>query len=325
MMKTMKDTKKLTKASKEEAALADLEGFRVKPRDYKVWSFLLDVGGMAADYQLNRLFWGGKPTNTAVNRLNEMVNAELIQRVPLGRKHYLKTDFQVEGVPSPQRVYWLLAKGAYQVSAQRGLSMDALQPNPAQAPDLIADNLPWLEWSRWNSTYHDVAVTNVLIDLMDACRDHPNRKILNFWPETVFRRQPDEISVNGIPRRPQPDLVTRIRTRDAVDKSKGHDWMFLWEIDTSSEGHPKVLDKITAGAEYINSYEYRHRFGGRYGRFLLLTSTVKRMHNIRKKARKIIGHNVWGFSAFELWNPETALDRPIWFNSDGDAHLLTAV
>ena len=263
-----------------------LEKVRLRDRDYEVFLFLLDCGGIAGLTQLDRLFWGGKNVRTAKNRLDQLDKEGLLARVEKGNRVFLKTNFHVTHVPEEDYAYRLTEKGAYHASTRRDADMDEL-----------FHGMPFEEWSRWNALTHDFAVNKVLIDMLQSPSDVTVRK---FWPETWFRREPDEISVPNRkkPVRVLPDLVTRLHSPAPGHPGKVRDWFFLWEIDTRSMKPAKVLNKIQPGFQYLKSVQYRQRFGVRYGRWVMITEGPKRRDNLRREAAKIPGHKAWRWATF---------------------------
>ena len=68
------------------------------------------------------------------------------------------------------------------------------------------------------------------------------------------------------------------------------------------------------GLAYLRSEAYRQRFGYGSGRWLVVTTGARRMHNLKCQAERVAGQEakVFYFTA-EKVRPETVLTGPIWW------------
>jgi hypothetical protein len=93
----------------------------------------------------------------------------------------------------------------------------------------------------------------------------------------------------------------------------------LLEIDRSTEDHPRFLrEKILPGLAYIQSQAFEKRFGHRAGRWLVVTTSERRLANMLEQARREKAKGNFYFTTYDLVNTETMLLAPIWRRADRD-------
>jgi hypothetical protein len=92
---------------------------------------------------------------------------------------------------------------------------------------------------------------------------------------------------------------------------------YLLEIDRSTEDNPRFLrEKILPGLAYLNSDAYESRFGHRSGRWLVVTTSPRRLANMVLQARTAKTKGLFYFTTFDQLNTSTILFSPIWQRVD---------
>ena len=88
---------------------------------------------------------------------------------------------------------------------------------------------------------------------------------------------------------------------------------------TPAEGVAEIVfhsdaDKVKPGLLYLKSTAYKERFGYNSGRWLVVTTSEKRLDNLKHQTEAIAGRaaSVFYFTTFAQVNPATILTAPIW-------------
>jgi len=135
-------------------------------------------------------------------------------------------------------------------------------------------------------------------------------------PESDFITHPDRITYtfNQKSRRRyvRPDGFFTLKTQDQRLR-------YLLEIDRGTEDNPRFLrEKIVPGLAYLKSQAYEARFGHRSGRWLVVTTTDRRLSNMLRQARRRNTKWLFYFTTYDRVSPETILFSPIWYRADQD-------
>ena len=134
-------------------------------------------------------------------------------------------------------------------------------------------------------------------------------------PEGEFLVHPDTVTYHGFlgkrrKRQVRPDGFFVVRRMDGRAAS---DFAFLLEVDMATEDNPRfVRDKVLPGLAYLKSDAYRQRFGLRYGRWLVVTTTEQRLRNMVEHAGRAGASGLFFFTTFAQVDPDTVLHAPIW-------------
>lgn len=254
--------------------------------------FLLDkiyaYDGFLAFSHIKRLF--GVSDAQVYRIMKRLIDLGLVQQLSREQRRF-----------SDQPVYWLTRSGAQWIALQIGVALS---------------DLSWREAPRFTMLPHDFAVTDFRMDMVFAC-ERLEHVVLQEWiPELVFRSSPDRITyTNGKGERKQrniiPDGYCILRVfGKGTDKLK----RYIIEIDRRTEDNPRFgEEKILPGMAYLNSDEYKQRFGldKRRGHYLVVTTGERRMENMLAQARKLNGDRFL-FTTFDQVSPDTVLTKPIW-------------
>jgi hypothetical protein len=235
--------------------------------------------------QIRRLFFTGK--SQAEERLKLLYQNGYLNRPNRGQRMRM-----------PEMVYWLDRAGAEIVASLTGTPVN---------------KLGWRREPRWFQVEHDLAVNNFRLDLIEACHDDAEISLEVWVPESEFWANPDTIVYTNkgkeIWRQIRPDGYFMLATPKLYLR-------YLVEIDRSTEDNPRFFrEKILPGMAYLNSEEYGDRFGHRSGRWLIVTTTERRLRNMLSQAeRKTKG--LFYFTTYDKLSSKTILHAPIWKRED---------
>lgn len=261
---------------------------RLTERDKRIVEAIHSYDGILGFSQLQRMFFTGK--SQAELRLKLLYQHGYLNRLNKNqRRHY------------PEMVYWLDKKGAELVASLSGTPID---------------EFTWRKEPRWYQVEHDLAVIDFRLKLEKACQAHQGITLENWVPESEFWAYPDKIEYiyqgGKMSRKIRPDGFFILST----DK---HYIRYLLEIDRSTEDNPRFLrEKILPGLAYIKSQVYGERFGHRSGRWLVVTTSQRRLKNMLRQARSANANGSFYFTTYDQLNSETMLVAPIWQRADRD-------
>ncbi|NLF79094.1 MAG: hypothetical protein GX573_25660 [Chloroflexi bacterium] len=259
-------------------------------RDGRILEAIHACDGMLGDYQIRRMFFTG-------------------ERQCRGRLSLL---FQHGYLARPDRrlraslacmVYWLDRRGAEYVAGLSGSPVEAMG---------------WRREPRWSQVEHDLAVNDFRLDVMEACARRPGFALEEWIPEGEFLARPDTVSVPRAERRQgkrqvRPDGFCVIR--QGAYRSR-----LLLELDRATEDNPRFArQKVLPGIAYLRSDAYKRRFGYGSGRWLVVTTSQRRLRNMKAQAERAAGEQarVFYFTTSDVITPETVLTAPIWFRGAG--------
>jgi hypothetical protein len=101
-----------------------------------------------------------------------------------------------------------------------------------------------------------------------------------------------------------------------VIRSKGYRSRLLLEIDRATEDNPRFArEKVKPGIAYLRSDAYEKRFGYKSGRWLVVTTSEKRLMNMKRQAEIAGGKDakVFYLTTFAHAKATTILTEPIWY------------
>lgn len=259
---------------------------RLTERDQQILEAVHVFDGVMSFSQVQRLFFTGK--SQAEHRLRLLYEHGYLNRPNLAQRRRL-----------PEMVYWLDRLGAEVVASRYSMPVR---------------EFVWRQAPRWSQVEHDLAVNDFRLDMEVACHQAGTVELETWIPESEFWAHPDrvEYSVQGQKqaRRVRPDGYFILRTAE-------HRLRFLLEIDRSTEDNPRFLrEKLLPGRAYIRSEAYAERFGHNSGRWLVVTTGLRRMHNLLQQASRAKVGGLFYFTTFEQAQVESLLFDPIWQRCD---------
>ena len=255
-------------------------------RDKRILEAIHAYDGMLGFSQIQRMFFSGK------------TQAE--ERMKLLYQHcYVNRPNREQRRRVPEMIYWLAKRGADVVSGLTGTPLDEFK---------------WRNKPRWFQVEHDLAVTDFRLDVWEACRLSHDVTLVTWVPEGEFCAYPDRISYSFKGRR----LERYIRPDGFfVLNARRHRIRYLLEIDRSTEDNPRFFrEKILPGLAYLKSDAYEKRFGRRSGRWLVVTTSERRMGNMLSQAKQAKARGLFYFTTYDQAKVETILFSPIWRRAD---------
>jgi hypothetical protein len=265
---------------------------RLTGRDRAILEAIHAYDGMLSLKQIDRLFFSGDGKTQPRHRMRtlftngfvQMPDARTIHKVPLG-----------------ETIYWLGEKGAEVVAESYGAT---------------ASDLSWRRNPRWSQLEHDLAVNDFRLWVQQACTADPQLELRQWVPETDFLAYPDTVEFDderghNRKRQVRPDGFFLI-ARSRPDRPKPDGFAFLLEIDMATHSNPSFEHhKVRAGLAYLKGEAYRQRFGLRFGRWLVVTTTPQRLDHLLAQTEKAGGGQNFYFATFGQVK-DSPLTEPIW-------------
>jgi hypothetical protein len=259
---------------------------RLTKRDKKILETIHAFDGMLGFPQIKKLFFTG--TSQAKERMKLLYQHRYVNRPNRDERRRV-----------PEMIYWLDKRGAEIVAAMNSVSLKELR---------------WVKTPRWFQVEHDLAVNDFRIMVVEACDRNDDITLSEWIPEREFRSFPDKISYTyqdrHLKRNIIPDGYFMLSTPNLHIR-------YLIEIDRSTEDNPRFFrEKIAPGLAYIRSSAFEKRFGYRRGRWLVVTTSEKRMKNMLRQARRAKTKGLFYFTIYDKLNVSTFLFEPIWRRED---------
>lgn len=236
--------------------------------------------------QLESLFFQSR--STAQYRLSRLFHHEFLER------HFLSV---VSGAPAASPALYSLGKrGAHVLISRFGYDRNQLRLLKQEA-------------IGWHLLEHVLTINDVRVAIMLACQLQ-GIELVEWQDETVFRAQPDYVELADKRGRKHkkpvlPDGYFCLNT------PKGKARFFL-EVDRGTEALSKVAPQLAVYEAYTSSGQYQERFQAKSLRILMVTTTPKRLHNLKAVARKVEGDRKYWFTTFDHITAQTVLTAPIW-------------
>jgi hypothetical protein len=265
---------------------------RLTGRDRAILEAIHAFDGMLSLKQIDRLFFSGDGKTQPRHRLRTLFTNGFVQMPDARTIHH---------VPLGETIYWLGEKGAEVVAESYGTTLSEIS---------------WRRNPRWAQLEHDLAVNDFRLWVQRACAADPQLELRQWVPETDFLAYPDTVEFNderGQKRKRQvrPDGFFLI-ARPRPDRAKPEGFAFLLEIDMATHSNPSFEHhKVRAGLAYLDGEAYRQRFGLRFGRWLVVTTTQQRLDHLLAQTEKAGGSQAFYFTTFERVK-DSALAEPTW-------------
>lgn len=270
------------------------KSIRLTERDIRIFETIHAYDGMMSFAQLRRLFFPGKWATGPLERLRLLYQNRYLD---------MPDDDNVHRVPQGETVYWLDTLGAEVVAGLHGLELK---------------DFTWRKMGRWSLIAHDLAVNNFRLDVIEACEQENELALVEWIPESDFQVEVDDVtyttsSGKKVSKQIRPDGFFLIRKPSKRHPGKLAEYAFLLEIDMGTESNVRFArEKVPRGTAYLKSEAYQQRFGVRYGRWVVVTTSPERLQRMKDQAERAGGEKVWYFTTFEQITPETILTSPIW-------------
>jgi len=261
---------------------------RLTDRDKHILEAIHAYDGMLGFSQIKRLFFSGK--SQAEQRLKLLYQHTYVNRP---NKEYRRR--------LPEMIYWLDKRGAEIVASRDSTPLK----------DFV-----WRKKPRWFQVEHDIAVNDFRLDLGEACQKSSDVELATWVSESDFWSYPDRVEYryNGRKRNRyvRPDGFFVLITPD-------HRIRYLLEIDRSTEDNPRFLrEKVLPGLAYVESKDFKERFGHRGGRWLVVTTSERRLNNMLHQADRAEAKGLFYFTTYGKITVNKLLFSPIWQRADRD-------
>jgi hypothetical protein len=200
---------------------------------------------------------------------------------------------------------------------------------------LRKNGIHWVREPRWSMLRHDLAIIDFRMAVQKSI-DQLRGFTLHKWvPESTFRTDTDKITYtlqggDGNVRTTEkgvcPDAYFEIVNQERRAKNEPHKIRLLLELDMATHDNPSFgREKVAPGVAYLWSKQYKNRFGGNGGRWLVVTGGgERRLKNMVDQIRKQAGGYAHLFLLTTLdsvLNSDPFID-PIWRQASKDNALF---
>jgi hypothetical protein len=307
-------------------------GFRFQSRDEEILNSIYQFGGILAKRQIKDIFWPGKSDRAMEKRLTKLHKEGYVNWPE-------KEDRKIHAVPEP--ICWLGWKGAVLLGQRYGLVIDHIAcSNENQIRrleiQLHRQGFHWLREPRWIQIRHDLVVVEFLMLLQKSLQKYPDLSLSEWIPEGAFRSHMDVIEyqevlgkvIKKVKKGICPDAFFIIEDNNRKKLGQPYRARFLLEIDNNTHDNPSFgAEKSLPGGYYIQSPEYKQRFGQNSGRWLVVTTAgEKRMQNLLGQTEEKAGKNasLFLFSTYSKISISNLLQDKVWLQG-GTKALISLV
>ncbi|MEP7288439.1 MAG: replication-relaxation family protein [Chloroflexota bacterium] len=268
---------------------------RLTDRDRAVIAAIHDYDGILADYQLRAMFFHDE--RYFMERMSFLFHNGYVAKPDRQRRAQLKYT-----------VYWLDKTGAELLAGQQGTPYGEFK---------------WRRpYERWNQVTHDVQTNDVRLAVTKALEPLPTYHLLEWASERDFHRHPDQVEYvdkNGAKQKrlQYPDGYFLLGW-DNPGTQKRDKLRFLLEFDRGKHSGISFADeKVRPGMAYIQSPQFKARFGYNAGRWLVVIDTpdsALRLSFLKERTEAINMPDIkaFFFTTFEAVMTRNMLIDPIW-------------
>ncbi len=265
---------------------------RLTERDKHILETIHAFDGTLSLKQIDRLFFSGQGRSQPRARMRLLFDNGFVALPSRDKMHQ---------VPLGETIYWLDKQGAAIVAAAQGK---------------LLRQFSWRRQPRYSLIAHDLAVNDFRIAVLQAIEKMDGYELAYWIPESEFAARPDKVefkSAQGKKRQRsiRPDGFFIIRQHHWTGQTK--EFAFLLEMDMGSEDNPRFTrEKVLPGMAYLGSEIYQQRFGLRYGRYLVVTTSQRRLHNMKSQTERAGGQGKFYFSLQSEITKSAIFKRPTW-------------
>jgi hypothetical protein len=299
---------------------------RFQKRDGEIINSIYYLGdGVLAQRHVKEIHF----PNVSLRGMQKRIS-KLYQQGYIGRA----TNYHRHTKPIPEQVYWLGWKGAVWLGEQNNLE-GKYPENPGEnqlrklQSRLKRLGIRWLREPRWSKLQHDLAVVDFHLALKKSVAELPTISIDYWLRESEFQSNEDRVDfkyqlndgrVVQERRGVFPDSFFMILDEGRRIKGSPLRLHILLEMDMGT--HPVRTrfgrQKAAPYAAYIKSPSYRARFGVNAGAWLVVTTGERRMANLIKQTKEIVGADAryFSFSIFDELRDVNLITAPVWWKVD---------
>jgi len=294
---------------------------RFQPRDYQVLLAIHNHDGVVARRHLKYMFWREKSWRAMERRLSLLKVNGYIEWPSLDQR-------KINPIPEP--VVWLGWKGALVLAGKAGIELnEPVKINEYHLRKLDRDlrerGFHWLREPRWIQLKHDLTVTDLRFWIKESLNNIENMELEEWVNESMFRIQTDfvefEVKSNKddlwVKKRRGicPDGYFTVIDKERLARNESHTARFLLEVDMATHDHLSFgIEKAAAGAAYIQTKQFRDRFGSNIANWLFITTGQTRMKNlILESSQRVPNHaSIFYFTTMENMPKSNFFTDPIW-------------
>lgn len=299
---------------------------RFQERDGELLLAVQNLDGVVARRHLKYLFWPDKTWRAMERRLSLLKAGGYIEWPSLEqRKTY----------PVPEPVVWLGWKGAFYLAGRAGIQIE--KPPKINEyhlrkfeRDLRERGLHWLREPRWIQLKHDLTVIDLRFWVKNSLHAVGNLELEEWVNESAFRIKTDTIEFEykktsdkdiwvmkrrGV----RPDGFFTIIDKERMGKTNAYTARFLLEVDMATHDNFSFgVEKAAAGVAYVQSHQFRERFGSNVANWLVVTTGDIRMKNLIKqtKERALEYSRMFYFTKMDYMPKHNFFLDPIWKKVD---------
>lgn len=258
---------------------------RLTERDVDIIQAVNDHRALLGSH-IQDLFFGSQ--STAQYRLSRLFHHEYLDR------HFMTV---VSGGPASSPTIYTVGRHGEQVLAERrGYTVSELRR-------------PKGGTLAWQFLEHLLKLNDFRVAVALAAR--ANEWDVDVWEdEPLFRANPDYVMVSDSRGRMRkkpvlPDGYFRL----AVPQGRAH---FFVEVDRGSEPLSKFRPQVEVYQAYTASGQYQARYSKTSLRVLVITTSARRLANLKATTREAGGDRKYWFTTFDRVTPATVLTGAIW-------------
>ncbi len=261
-------------------------------RDKQIFESIHAYGGVLAPRHIQQLIFP-----TTMGRACHLRLSRLFHQGYLARTKQIGT------------YYWLTRRGMSAISAE------------------VLGGIPQSQFGfapRWAQLDHDLRIVDILLAIQQACTSSGGvLKVHQWWVERDLRGR----VTAGLSRK-QADALRSV-IPDAylqIDRSRAGQHPFhsrlLLEVDNGTHPNPRFAErKVLPGLEWLKSKAYQQQFGAARGRWLVVTTSAKRLAYLKDTVQRVAGEQavIWHFTTMRQLTSQTVLTEPIWQRAEDRA------
>jgi len=294
---------------------------RFQERDGAILSAIHEYGGVLARRHVMRMFWPDATLRAMQKRLSKHVNSGYLAR---------PTNLHRRTQPIPEPIYWLDWKGIMWFAAQNNIQVSPPANTGENQMRILAKRLRdqgirWMREQRWIQLPHDLAVVDFRLAVEKAVSELSCLSLEEWRHEGEFRSDWDtvEYTITGRDgevkqenKRVYPDSYFVMVDEQRLAQGLLARARFLLELDNATHTNERFgREKVAPGLAYINSPEYKARFGANSGRWLVVTTGWVRRRNLMRQTQQVAGTGakVFLYTSFDQLKTGNILTKPVWW------------
>lgn len=263
-------------------------------RDGRIMEHIHEYDGFLADYQVKELeFTGQRQTRDRLGKLFH--NGYLNRTNRRGRARF------------GAMLYWLAQPGAEHVAGAKGIPWRDFRWAKRLREDLVA---------------HNLLVNDFTLVLQEACANQEHLSLHHWINESDFRADPDRVEyATTTGKKTQRNLIPDRYFLVERQGEKLFRSRLLLELDVATHPNKRFANqKVLPGIAYLRTGAYKKRFGSQSGRWLLVTTSERRLEFLKETTERVAGKDaiVWYFTTYDQVDANSLLTEPVWYQGGKD-------